>query len=306
MLECFDKYYSSIKGISKTSRLKRYVVRVFSNILLPVVFALRKKIVSNNKKNKNNLDELVIVTLTTFPLRIGRLWLVIESMRRQTIQPDKIILWLASSQFAKDDIPKSLQWYCKNYILEIRFVDEDLRSYKKFYYSLLEYPKDVIVTIDDDIFYKKNLLGELIETYVNYDKEAVVAHRGYDVVKTQNSLTSYRSWNKSINYLKLSSNIFHTSGGGTLYKKSFFDDRVLDKHVFIEKCLLADDVWLNIMLQLNGTPTVLLSNPSTLLPLNYLKNITLSKTNVSQNQNDIQIDNVLKYYDVNIKEVFNI
>ena len=50
-----------------------------------------KKIVPTNRKPK------IIVSLTSIPSRIHLTHLVIESILRQTVLPDKIVLWLSKS-----------------------------------------------------------------------------------------------------------------------------------------------------------------------------------------------------------------
>ena len=73
-------------------------------------------------------------------------------MLHQTFLPKKIILWLSKEQFDKKDLPDSLL-SLENEVFEIRMVDGDIRSYKKSYYVLKEYPEDNVLLIDDDLFY---------------------------------------------------------------------------------------------------------------------------------------------------------
>ena len=75
-----------------------------------------------------------IVSLTSFPARINEVWICIDSLMRQTFKPDKIILWLADSQFPDRVLPESLRKYEKKG-LSICWCD-DLRSYKKFFYTI--------------------------------------------------------------------------------------------------------------------------------------------------------------------------
>ena len=59
---------------------------------------------TNVNKNK------IIVSLTSYPLRIQCAIIVIKSLLKQTIKPDKIILWLAKSDFPRKnkDLPPDL------------------------------------------------------------------------------------------------------------------------------------------------------------------------------------------------------
>ena len=77
----------------------------------------------------------MIVSFTSFPARIHVVYKTLSSIYEQTMLPDKVILWLAKPQFPNldADLPESLLAY-KKLGLEIRWVDEDIRPHKKYYY----------------------------------------------------------------------------------------------------------------------------------------------------------------------------
>lgn len=81
-------------------------------------------------KISNSQKENVVVCLTSFPRRIGVVWLVIECLMRQSIHASCIVLYLSKKQFTENTIPKRLQEYQRRGILKIRLVDEDIRSHK--------------------------------------------------------------------------------------------------------------------------------------------------------------------------------
>ena len=41
----------------------------------------------------------VIISLTTIPSRVDKVWLTTESLLRQSRKPDKVLLWLAENEF---------------------------------------------------------------------------------------------------------------------------------------------------------------------------------------------------------------
>lgn len=112
-------------------------------------------------------DTRLIVSLTSFPARIKTVHQTINTLLRQTVKPDHIILWLSEEQFPEgyDALPFELK-SLTNLGLEIKWC-EDLRSYKKLIPTLREFPNDIIVTADDDIMYVENWLESL---YVEYLK----------------------------------------------------------------------------------------------------------------------------------------
>ena len=63
-----------------------------------------------------------------------------------------VILWLSKEQFPdRSFIPNSLLSLEKRGLI-IELCEGDLRSHKKYYYALRQYPNDIIITIDDMLF----------------------------------------------------------------------------------------------------------------------------------------------------------
>ena len=117
--------------------------------------------------NRKQRKEKIVVSLTSFPGRIDTLWITIESILRQTVKPDKIILWLAESQFdGLSSLPDSLLLLQKRG-LTICFCD-DLRSHKKYFYTMQKYPDDLVVLLDDDMIYPLDTIEKLMKLHHKY------------------------------------------------------------------------------------------------------------------------------------------
>ncbi|MET3035630.1 hypothetical protein ABXT08_05990 [Chryseobacterium sp. NRRL B-14859] len=300
IINFLDKIYSSLRvKDSKFQSLMRFSIREITNAIVP--FFLK---ISRRKVKLNEEGQKIIVSLTTFPDRVDKVWIVIETMLRQTLLPSKIILWLAEEQFPnkEKDLSKSLIYYLKNNLLEIKFLKDDLRSHKKYYYALQEYPDDIIITVDDDIFYSNNIVEDLVTLHKKYPA-TLCSLRGHRVTKKNDKITKYKDWEKIFGFFGPTFEVFHTSGGGTLYKKDFFKDEVFNLEVIKKYCFFADDVWLNFMLQLAKTKTVKGEYFSNLIPIKN-KGFKLSTQNVSDGANDKQLHNLISYYDVNEQELF--
>jgi hypothetical protein len=244
----------------------------------------------NNQKN----EKMIIVSLTSFPARINRVWLVIETIFRQTKKPEKIILWISKEQFPSlNFLPKRLLKQIDRG-LDIRIVDNDIRSYKKYYYTLKEYPNDYLITIDDDIFYRSTMIEDLFNYSLLFPSN-IIAQYSCQILWDNEKLTPYITWplmkNKTIN----SSQLFFGSGGGTLFPPKSMNSDVLKKELFLELTPTADDVWLNAMCRLNKTKITKTSYYSYKLPVLNWNDITLYSTYNGIGQNDIQI-NAVKYY----------
>ena len=297
----FIKKYSLIRDHDpflkqiKYYAVQRFAIRALANIFIPIWFVLtnlsRKNQLSMNKK-----DSKIIVSLTTFPARIDRIWIVIECMLRQTRPPDRVILWLSKEQFnGLQSLPKNLLKLQKRG-LEIEFCEEDLRSHKKYFYNIKKYPNDVLITVDDDFIYPSSLIEELIKSHLKFP-QAICCLRAVQMKIKDNEVLPYNQWEYVYKKSDPSFKLFFTSGGGTLFPPNSLHDEVLNKNIFLDYCKYADDVWLNLMSQMNYTKIVKSSsNYDISIPLYIRGNTTLASINVEDGLNDEQLDKVRNYY----------
>lgn len=296
MQDLFIKLYGSkILNLNLFKRFKfdsifRAFIRISSNLFLPIYFKVFSKISYSHLIDKNN----IVVSFTTFPSRINSVWLVVECLLRQKIKPNKLILWLSIDQFpSKEYLPSQLLEY-ENKGLEIHLCEGDLKSHKKYYYALKEFPNNLLITIDDDFFYPSNLISDLLELHKKYPK-AICCVRGHLMKVNKDILDPYNKWEYLNSGRGPSFDIFQTSGGGTLYPPSSLHPEVLNKEFFLEHCKTADDVWLNMMSQLNSTKIFKSDNHFEPIPILIKSDLKLSSINVTDSQNDVQIDIVRNF-----------
>ena len=221
--------------------------------------------------------------------------MVIESILHQTQKPDMIILWLSKKQFLSlDDLPKSLLNLQKRG-LKIELRDEDLRSHKKYYYFLKEYSEDYLITIDDDIFYRSNMLKTLFDYSLKYSN-CVISNYSHVLCYKDATLLSYEQVDRNIKKeCGDNANLFFGSGGGTLFPPNCFFSDVLNIDLAMKLCPMADDVWLNAMVRLNKVKIVKTNYFSVILPVLKIGDIKLYESN-QNGGNDSQILAVNNYY----------
>lgn len=196
------------------------------------------------------IDHDIIVSLTTYGKRIHDVAFTIESIMQQSMKPNKIVLWLDYS-FQNLSLPNSLVNQQKRG-LEIHYCD-DLRSYKKIIPALMKFPKDAIVTLDDDLLYDYDILEHLILAYLK-NPDYIHSCRGHQMkFDSDNNLLPYLKWHLRLSDPGIYDSYFLTSGGGTLFPPDSLDKEVLNKDVFMDICKYADDVWLNAMAMKRGT-----------------------------------------------------
>ncbi len=294
MVKFFNELYSSILDKNKFLKkirfysILRFLVRITANVIIPIYFKCSKKPYLDKTNNRN----APIVTLTSFPQRISRLWLVIETLMRQTKKPKEIILYLSREQFKTiDSVPRSLLKMRKRG-LQIEIMDGNLRSHKKYIYAFSKTSKGCIITVDDDIFYPLNTIENLWKLHLNNNNCVCACYtRGIEWA-SNGQLKPYLEWNEISCY----ENLFFGSGGGVLFPPKSIEPKMLNASDILKICPTADDVWLNAMIRIKSH-NVLNQNKENLIPLpviNY-KNVTLSSVNNGMLQNDIQIEATRKY-----------
>jgi hypothetical protein len=232
-----------------------------------------------------------IVSLTTFPKRVDRVWIVIESILRQTLRPRKIILTLSVLQFSNKKLPFKLNKLEKEGCLEIIWTDDDVRSHKKYFYAMKKYSKDIVITIDDDFIYEKRMLASLYSYHKKYP----------DYIITNLALRringDYNNWtNLYFKEVLPTYSIMQFGGSGVLYPAFSLHNDAFNKENFLELSPLADDLWLNAMAILNSTKLVKTNYNIYPMPLIFKINEDLYKINVLENKNNEQIKKIEDFY----------
>ena len=296
--------------------MKLFEIKRFDNTCRLTVFGI--KITLNKKFDKTAVDKKLknfvkygltikkrsprlIVSLTSFPERIPYLCYTIYSLLNQSLLPDEVVLWLAEEQFPnkEKDLPEKLLNLKKNG-LKIKWC-KDIKSYKKLIPSFVEYPQDIIVTADDDIFYTKDWLKRLYDAYLK-NPEYIHCHRARRICfDSENKILPYEHWQiqketKNRSYLN-----FFTGGGGILYPpKSLYKD-IFREELFAKLCPTADDIWFWTMAVLAGRKINIVENCIFKTLVTDLEKesessdaLVLYKINITQN--DVQLKNVFEHY----------
>ena len=272
----------------------RFLIRNLSNMILPVYFKLSARNEKYCLMQSENPEYRIIVSLTSFPARINKVWLVIETLLRQTYKPDTIILWLSKDQFSSvGKLPKRLL-ALRSRGLKIELRDGDLRSHKKYYYAINEYPASTLVTVDDDIFYNSHLIESLVKYNTRFPN-VICCNCSRQIIMENNILKPYKLWKKN-DYVNSviptpKRNLLPIGVGGVLYPPNSVASAIQRPEYFMSLCKTADDIWLKAVELLNGVPTVQTDYYSLYLPVIIKNNMSLSTFNVDSD-NDIQIANV--------------
>ncbi len=240
-------------------------------------------------------EEQVIISLTSFPKRIPTIYLCVESLLMQSLQVEKVILWLARDQFPKlnEDLPETLL-ELQSERFEIHYC-EDIRSYKKLIPTLREFPHTIIITVDDDVEYNLDMARTLYLSYKQFP-HSVHAHRVTKMYVWSNDIKTipggeyYYSGAHCLNKL--------VGVGGVLYPPDCFYKDILKNDLFMKLAPTNDDQWFWCMANLNGY--LVRSVKNKILKMNYIEGsqeVALTKINdQGENLFFIQLKNLMEAY----------
>lgn len=282
-----------IKLFDKPVRTFEYYFSLFLNRKCPDWFEKHPVKSGINTKLR---QERYTVSLTTFPARINHVHIAIETLMRQSFKPDRIVLWLAESQFPDHQLPERLTELEKKG-LTIRYC-EDLRSHKKYHYVFQEYPEDNIILADDDLFYPRDSLRKLAKLHKKYPND-IVCLSAQIIGPTMKSLPSVwetPSWGKK--YISCWEAQAFT-GAGSLFPVRWYTEELFDKEKAMAMAGSADDLWLKAM-SLNAGVRTSVENPPRGFPveLHIPQNVTLFTENKATggNKNDIVWESLVREY----------
>jgi len=251
--------------------------------------------------NNTSHDHHIVVSLTSFPPRFDTLHYTLKSIFNQTMMPDVILLVLSKDEIKDEsELPESVL-ELKKYGLEIFFADDNLKPHNKYFYASKLYPHSILITVDDDCMYDKNLVQSLYNSFLRYPS-AVSARRVHKITLNNNGdVLPYDKWRYEYRKeVKPSYDLLATGVGGVLYPPGILAPETFDDRKIKELCLNADDIWLKFMEIKNNVPVVWVKN-KTIHPLIVTKaqKKALSADNYGKNQNDVYIDRLQKYYGIN-------
>ncbi len=282
-------------------RKGRYYAKEF---ILPSLANLCAKAIPAKILRSSSNNPRIVVSLTSYPARFPTLHLCLKSLFNQTLQPDKVILYL-DKNVSFEQIPHKILKLQKKGLV-IRNICEDIKPHKKYFYAMQEYPDSVIITVDDDVIYPKNCIYSLYKSYQEYP-DCVSARRVHKIARhIDGSAAPYKLWQLECCEQKDPSlDLLAIGVGGVLYpphillnQKSAFNIENIKKY-----CLNADDIWLKFTELSQGIKVRWVPNK---IPHPYpiknemLKETGLRQDNLENNQNDCFIEKCQEFFNIKL------
>lgn len=233
----------------------------------------------------------VIVSLTSYPPRFATLHLTLQSLLTQSFRADEVQLWVAHGDvwLLPDAVVRLLHEG-----LTIHSCD-DIKSYKKLIPALRRRPDAVIVTADDDTYYWRHWLRQLVAARTPGRVE-VVCHRMHLMRHAGGRPMPYRDWESDCRATGPSAWHFPVGMGGVLYPPGVFCADVMDSAAFTALCPQADDIWFYWMARLNGASFKRVAGDKLFYSWRGTQDQALWKTNLLMNANDDQLGAMVRRY----------
>lgn len=231
-------------------RIKPVMIR-FGNLIKWQIFIRKKK----NQQRVSGRNPSIIISMTSYPARINTVIDTIKTLVMQTMKADKIILVLNRQEFRNIALPPKLL-KMQECGLEILWDEgENIKSFKKLIPVMKAYPDDVVITVDDDIYYNKNMVKDL---YTEYEKKC-------ELIQCEWALRMYfdeEGMKRSKKDYYAVPTFLHSilGGSGTLYPPHSLDSNVFDEKLFLKLCPHNDDLWFWAMAIMNGTKVNIIKN----------------------------------------------
>ena len=240
----------------------------------------------------------IIISFTTIDSRIDHIKPMIDSLLEQTIQADKINLYVSQEKgvlnngIEKNQIPEFITELVNLKKINLIFT-KDLGPHTKLIPCLKEHWNQdcIIITVDDDRIYPNNLVEIFYENYLR--ENCIIAYRSKKMVFENSDLLSikkYRIWPNKAQGKDLYN--FALGVDGVLYKPEFFTEDVFDAQGIMYSAS-EDDVWFNLIRLIKKIPVFAIKEDLEIKSIEIKNKINLWSHNKKNNNQLIQT--TLKY-----------
>lgn len=230
----------------------------------------------------------LVVSLTSYPARFGTLALTLQGLLRQSVRPDRVILWLDEGDEAL--LPQDVRSLPGLEVLTC----PRWRSYKKIVPTQLAHRDAFIVTADDDVHYPADWLGKLVGAAQAGAR--IACHRAHRVTLRDGRPAPYAEWRHNIDAPERSPLTFLTGVSGVIYAPGVFHPDVTRDDLFTRLAPRSDDVWLYWMHRLNGVEAQKIGNRARILEWDGSQAQSLRSENLHGTGNDQAVAALLGHY----------
>ena len=183
--------------------------------------------------------------------------------------------------------------------LEVRWVEQNMRSYNKLVPTLQEHPGAIVITVDDDRYYASDLVETLYQSYEKYPKE-IHCRWASDVRRDSDGrVRPYSQWGYVSEESNSGFSISCQGFNGTLYPPKALHPDVVKSSIFRKYAPTADDIWFWVNSLKNKAKSRVVKDKTKSWYLVEIENdIKLSSSNLGKDGgNDTQLAQLKHYFD---------
>lgn len=235
------------------------IKNVITNMIYPDIQEIEYDIIKGKR---------IVVTLTTSPTRINKIEKMIDSIMNQNVKPDRIYINLPHV-FKRDNTRFGIlpEFIKNNPIIYINRT-EDIGPSTKII-PTLEHEKDpetMIISVDDDIYYKKNFIAGLVYYGDKYPDSVITG-----TTFIQNNEENVKEYKELPYWSKIYYAQFLEGYSGVLYKPKFFKNFNKQRHLLElpRNCQMGDDLILSNYILSQNIPIISIENRSSTTELEY-------------------------------------
>lgn len=184
----------------------------------------------------------VIVSCTTTAQRVRMLFYAIESIKKQEVLPSRIQVNISREPYLRDDgIYEAPDWLDQE-LVDVEWV-KNTGPFRKLLPTINACgDEDRVVTMDDDILYHPDWLGNLLKAS-DKNSDCIVCARARHMKRSMlGGWQNYSHWDLSRKACRDMS-MLPTGAGGVVYRRSLLDLDFLNDPMFKEISPTADDLW---------------------------------------------------------------
>ena len=221
---------------------------------------------------------------------------------------DEIVLWLSEEDFPNKlaELPAELlrlegeKGFC------IKWVKENLKSHKKYFYALQEYRDCIVITVDDDMHYARTMVGTLLESYYRHPN-SISARNVHRIFRKGEKIAPYRVWEgRKKEYINVERIDMCAIGvNGILYPPGCATEKWFDFETIYSCAENQDDLWLKYNQIRDGIPVVYTGMGQEDIEIEDSQNTYLSQKNVLEGGNDRCIERLCAHVLGQEKIIFN-
>lgn len=234
-------YYRIKAQIRRKQQIRQYQRedKLFREEIDAKIHQISSRILPQVQEKKN-----LTVSLTTHGERVGIMApYAIYGILEQSLLPNRIVLNINQDKWSEDNLPELIK---KLMIagLEVNFC-EDVGPHTKYLPALEKYPEDIIVTIDDDVYYDKDMLKAMLQAAEATDFKQVICNDCVCVERdVDGNILPYSKWKPYSG--PTNKELIPLGFRGVLYPPHIFSSEIFNKEVYRSICKSADDIWFGL------------------------------------------------------------